>query len=457
MLPTAVSEYLLSHREQSLGSLFELLRIPSIANLDDGACPRAAEWLADYLHGLGVSARVCPTDGRPNVLGELHVDDRAPTLLVYGHYDVQPPEPLELWESPPFEPEVRDGWIYARGADDDKGQLFTHLMAIEAWQRAGGGAPVNLKLFIEGEEETGSPTLESFVADHAEELAADAAVISDSSFHSADCPSITYALRGLAGVELTVGGPDRDIHSGLFGGAVANPVNGLAKMIAALHDERGRVTIPGFYDDVRELTDDERRAWAKLDYDAAAVMTDLGVGDLGGGERDLPPLERLWARPTLDCNGIAGGYTGPGSKTIIPAAASTKISMRLVADQRPEKVLDGLRQFIAEHTPPGLTCEIKTMAGARPVLLAPDSAAMRAARAAVSEAFGRETTLVRCGASVPVTELMQRLLGLDAVLMGFGLSEDRLHSPNERFALDQFYRGAEAAAIFMQKLAEKSA
>ena len=456
MLPTAVSLYLESQRPQYLAKLFELLRIPSIANRDDDGCPRAAQWLADHLASLGLSARVCPTEGKPAVLAELHVDDAAPTLLIYGHYDVQPPEPLELWQSPAFEPQIRDGCIYARGANDDKGQLFTHLMAIEAWQRA-GGPPVNLKLFIEGEEEVGSPSLEAFLAAHGSELAADAAVISDSSFFAEGHPSITYALRGLAYVELTLRGPNRDIHSGLYGGAVANPVNGLARIIAALHDANGRVTIEGFYDDVRPLTSRERQAWEALGYDAAADAADLGVSCLGGGEADLPALERLWARPTLDCNGIVGGYTGAGSKTIIPAQASAKISMRLVADQCPEKIIASLRRFVAERTPAGLTAELAVYAASRPVVLATDTPAMAAARSAMAAAFGTDATLIRCGASVPVTELFQRLLGLDAVLMGFGLPADRLHSPNERFALGQLYRGAEAAAMFMQNLAEKSA
>jgi len=456
VVPRRVSEYLESHRGQHLAKLLELLRIPSIANNDDGNCDRAVEWLVGRLKDLGLDARAAAADGKANVLADLHVSDEAPTLLIYGHYDVQPPDPLELWRSPPFEPEVRDGCIYARGAHDDKGQLFAHMMAVEAYQRAGGGCPVNVKFFIEGEEEIGSPNLEPFVASHKDELSADFAVVSDSAFFADDLPSIAYSLRGLVYVELTLHGADRDVHSGLYGGLLANPINALAKMIAAMHDGNGRVTIPGFYDDVLPLGADERKAWAELPFDEARTAADLGVEVLAGGEKGLAPLERNWARPTLDCNGVVGGYTGPGAKTVIPAEASAKISMRLVPDQRPESIVAGFGEFVSANTPPGMSAAVRVHAQSRPVLLNKDSPAIAASRRALSEAFGGPCALIRCGASVPVTELIQRLLGLDAALMGFGLPHDRLHSPNERFALRQFYGGAVASAALMQNLAEAS-
>jgi acetylornithine deacetylase/succinyl-diaminopimelate desuccinylase-like protein len=456
MLPAAVVKYLEDHHEQFLAKLFELLEIPSVANVkaDPDPCGLCANWLADYLRNLGLDAEVVPAEGKPNVLASAQVSADAPTLLVYGHYDVQPPEPLELWKSDPFEPVIRDGCIYARGADDDKGQLFAHLMAIEAWQRAGGGLPVNLKLFLEGEEEVGSPDLEAFMARMADRLAADACLISDSAFFTEGLPSITYALRGLAYLELKLNGPAADCHSGVNGGAVANPINGLARMIAAMHDDDGRVTIPGFYDDVLPLTQAERDEWAKLPFDEAKYAASLGLTELAGGERGYSVMERGWARPTLDCNGIVGGYTGVGSKTIIPAQASAKISMRLVASQDPRKIVEGFREFIARHTPPGLKAEMKVNAEARPVMLPTDSPVTRAARAALERAFGAKVAMIRCGASVPVTELIQRLLGLDAVLMGFGLPDDNLHAPNEHFPVEHLWRGAIASAEFMGNLRE---
>ncbi|MCE5278672.1 MAG: dipeptidase [Planctomycetaceae bacterium] len=460
MLAPAVAEYLITHRSRHLDELMDLLRFPSIANVsgDADACTPCAQWLAQRLIAAGCSARVVPTTGKPNVLAHAPAaaGPDAPRVLIYGHYDVQPADPLDQWTSPPFEPAVRGGAVYARGANDNKGQLFTHVMAIEAWQRT-LGLPVNVTLLLEGEEEIGSPDLEPFILEHKDELSADAAVISDSSFFADGIPSITYALRGLVYAELTLTGPNRDIHSGEYGGAAANPVNALTAMIASLHDASGRVTLKGFYDDVLPLTDAERRAWETLPFDESAMATFLGVRDgrLGGGEKNLPALQRLWARPTLDCNGIVGGYTGKGSKTIIPARASAKFSMRLVANQNPWKIEQALAEFVAANTPPGLASDLVFHASSRPVMLATQSPSMTAAQAAVSEAFGKSPVLIRCGASVPVTELIQRVLGLDAVLMGFGLPEDNLHSPNEHFKLDQLYRGSIASAALLEHLGNR--
>ncbi len=449
MLPETVTEYLRVNRARHLAELFELLRFPSVANTEPEACRQVADWLVERLRKLGLEARAVPTPGRPNVLASLDVGDDVPTLLIYGHYDVQPPDPLERWDTRPFEPVVRDGAIYARGADDDKGQLYAHLMAIEALTRAGGGVPVNLRILLEGEEEIGSPNIEPFLAEHADELSADAAVISDSEFFAEGLPSITYSLRGLSYVEVTFRGPSVDIHSGLNGGAVTNPVNALARLVAGMHDSNGRVTLPGFYDDVLDLTDAERTQWEALPFDEAEYAQSLGVKALGGGESDFSVLERRWARPTLDANGIVGGYTGFGSKTIIPAEASAKISMRLVANQDPDKIVEGFRQYVADNTPPGIRAEVQLNAGARPVMVPPQSPAMEAGKAAMAEAFGNEAAMTRCGASVPITELFQRLLGLDVVLMGFGLPGDNLHSPNEHYRLEQFYGGAVASAAMM--------
>jgi len=460
MLDPKVKAYLESHQPAILEQLKSLLRIPSIANVEGGMggepCRRAAAWLAEYLEGLGLRAEAAAVpDGPPCVLAFSDQRPDRPTLLLYGHYDVQPPDPLELWQTPPFEPDIREGRIYARGANDDKGQLFAHLAAVEAWQRAGGRLPVNLKLIVEGEEEVGSPHLEAFMTAHAARLSADAAVLSDSEFFAPDLPAITYALRGLVAVELTVEGPAADVHSGVHGGAVRNPINALAAIVAALHDERGRVTIPGFYDEVAPLEDAERRQWAKLPFDERQYARSLGLEELSGGEQGYSLLERRWARPTLDCNGIVGGYTGEGAKTIIAARADTKITMRLVPHQDPQRIIEGLRRFVADHTPPGIRASLTVQSSSRAVIVSRDSAAMRAAAAAYEEGFGRRPAMIRCGASVPVTEVLQRCLHLEAVLMGFGLPDDNLHSPNERFALSQLWGGAVTAASFMQHLAEQ--
>lgn len=458
MLPKGVSEYLLAHRRRHLADLKELLRIASVANVPHPAnqCRRCADWLSDRLRSMGLDSQVVETGGMPAVLARADVGPERPRLLIYGHYDVQPPDPLNEWNSDPFDPQVRDGFLYARGASDDKGQLFAHLMAIEAWLKADGALPVNLTVFLEGEEEIGSPALEGFMAAGADRLAADAAVVSDSGFFADNLPSVTYALRGLVYMELTVTGPRQDLHSGINGGMVTNPLNALASMVAAMHDDSGRVTIGGFYDDVAELTAAERAAWASLPFDAEAYALSLGLESLAGGEAGLDALERRWARPALDCHGIVGGYTAGGAKTVIPARATAKLSARLVAGQNPAKIVEGFRQFAADRAPRGVKANIDVLAEGRPVMLATDSAAMTAARDALAEAFGRSPAMVRCGASIPVVELIQRLLGLDAVLMGFGLPDDNLHGPNERLALKQLWGGSTAAASFYARLGQLS-
>jgi len=455
MLNKAVAEYLRANRPGHVEKLLELLRFASTAN-NPGACRRCAQWLADYLGELGLSSQVMPTGGKDAVYAASSADPAKPTVLIYGHYDVQPPDPLAEWKSKPFQPVIRDGNIYARGASDDKGQMFAHLMAMEAWARGGGELPVNVKVLIEGEEEVGSPSFEPFVAEHGELLACDAAVISDSAFFAPALPSLLTGLRGLAYVEVTFTGPKADAHSGTYGGLLTNPINALAKLVGALHDADGRVTIPGFYDDVVTIDEAQRRQWAALPFDEAEHAASMGVGALGGGEHGYGPLERCWARPTLDCNGMVGGYTDLGAKTIIPARATAKISMRLVAHQKPAKIVASFRQFVAEHTPPGIRGCLEEHSTARPVLLKADGPAMAAARAALRAAFGAEPVLIGCGASVPVTELIQRLLGVDPAMMGFGLPDDRHHSPNEKFALEHLYKGAEASAMFLDELAARA-
>ncbi|MFP4054183.1 MAG: dipeptidase [Phycisphaerae bacterium] len=455
MLPADVADYIENNRERFLASLTELLHFPSVANaeISPHPCEACADWLAEYLRGLGLGARVLPTAGQPAVYAESPAPPGAPTVLIYGHYDVQPPEPLELWDTPPFEATLRDGRLYARGANDDKGQLFAHLMAIEAWQKAGGGLPVGVKLLIEGEEEIGSPNIEPFIEENRPLLEADACVISDSEFFADGVPAITYSLRGLTTCELTVSGPSRDVHSGVHGGGLTNPLNVLAKLVGSLHDNDGRVAIDSFYDEVLELTDAEREAWAALPFDESQYAADCGVDTAGGGEKGYTVLERRWGRPTLDCNGLVGGYTGPGDKTIIATGASAKLSMRLVPNQNPRRIFALLEKHIQDRTPPGVHSSLEFRAGARAVMLNTDSPAMTAGKRACEEGFGAAPTLIRCGASVPITEVFQRVLGLDSVLLGFGLPEDRIHSPNESFALGQLFGGARASAAFLGEMA----
>ena len=455
MLSKEITGYLRAHRDEQLEQLFELLRFASVSSQSrhDGDCLACVERIAEHLRGLGFSAELRPWRRHPILLARRACGRPAGRLLIYGHYDVQPPEPLEQWQTPPFEPVIRDGRIYARGASDDKGQFFAHVKAVEAILATSGELPLEVIFLVEGEEEIGSPELEQFVTAAAADLAADYAVVSDSEFFAAGLPTLTYGLRGLAYVELTLSGPREDLHSGIHGGAAVNPLNAVARMVSGMHDERGRVTLPGFYDDVVELTAAERRAWAELPFDKAAYAAAIGA-DPAGGERGLPVLERRWARPTLDCNGIVGGYQGEGAKTVIPAAATAKISMRLVPNQRPEKAVESFERYVAENTPAGVRASVKVSAQARPVLTALDSPAVAAARQALKDAFGAEVAMVRNGASVPITELIQRVLKVDPILMGFGLPEDNLHAPNERFRLEQFYGGIAASAALIVNLAE---
>jgi len=432
--------------------LNELLRIPSISNnpANKPDMDKAALWLLTRMQELGIKSEIIPTPGHSVVYGEHLEAEGAPTILIYGHYDVQPVDPLELWDTPPFEPHEREGAVFARGSSDDKGQLLIHLFAAQEMLAARGRLPVNLKFLLEGEEEVGSPNLKPFIDANIDRLACDAVMVSDTGFFSREVPSMLYGLRGLCYVEVLLRGPNHDLHSGEFGGAVANPVDALTRMIAALHDGERHVSIPGFYDKVRELQDREREAFAGLPYDEAEYMKDLEVEALEG-EKGFTALEQLWARPTLEVNGIWGGYAGEGAKTVLPAEAGAKISCRLVPDQDPDEIADLLEKRLRDLAPPGVSLKFVRHHGGKPFLAEPDDPFVEAGGRAIEKAFSKRPVLVRGGGSVPVTETFQTVLGVPCVMMGVGLPDDRLHSPNEKMDLDQFHKGIEAAAWFLEE------
>jgi acetylornithine deacetylase/succinyl-diaminopimelate desuccinylase-like protein len=432
------------HFPDFVQELVAFLMIPSIstdpANSSD--VRRCAEWLADHMRSIGVQrAEVMPTDGHPIVYGEHTVDPSKPTVLIYGHYDVQPPDPLDLWTSPPFEPVIDDqGRLFARGACDDKGQLFMHVKALESYLQAEHQPPLNLKFIIEGEEESGSEHLAPFIEKHKALLKADVVAISDTSMFAAGIPSITYGLRGLAYVEVELTGPDRDLHSGSYGGGVENPINALARLIGGLHDENHRVTIPGFYDNVRDLSDEERTTLAALPFDAEAWKQETGV-EQTLTEAGYSVLEGISARPTLDANGIWGGYQGKGAKTVLPSKAGAKISMRLVPDQTPEEVVGKIRDYFEQNLPPTMKLAFRNLHGGMGAIVDIDHPAMKAAAKALLDTYGRAPYFTREGGSIPVVADFKSILGLDTILMGFGLPEDAIHSPNESFGLDRFRQG----------------
>ncbi len=439
------------HADGFVEQLKDLLRIPSISTdpqyADDTR--RAAEWLADDLRRIGVErVEVMETGGHPIVYAEHGSDADKPTVLVYGHYDVQPPDPMELWESPPFQPVVKDGHLVARGASDDKGQAFMHVKAVEAYLQTGGGLPVNLKFLIEGEEESGSVHLAPFIEGHKDLLAADVVLVSDTSLFAPGVPSIAYGLRGLAYVEVELTGPSRDLHSGVYGGGVENPINALARMIAGLHDADHRVTVEGFYDNVRGLSDAERAAFRELPFDEDAWREEAGV-KAPKTEKGYTTLEGTTARPTLDVNGIWGGYTGEGAKTVLPSKATAKISCRLVPDQTPDEITEKLRRHFEQHVPETMRLDFRNLHGGHGAIVDTEAPAMQAAAEALEGVFGQRPHFTREGGSIPVVADFKRLLGLDTVLMGFGLDSDAIHSPNERFGLDRFHQGIAASVRFL--------
>jgi acetylornithine deacetylase/succinyl-diaminopimelate desuccinylase-like protein len=414
---------------------------------------RCAEWLRDRLLAAGMAeARVIPTPGHPLVYAERpHPEPGRPTVLVYGHYDVQPVDPLELWDSPPFDPQVREGRLYARGAADDKGQLHMHLAAVRALLQTGDELPVGIRFLIEGEEETGSGNLEEFLRANPEMLAADVAVISDTSFFAAGVPSIAYGLRGMAYMQLDVQGPASDLHSGSFGGAVMNPAEAVVRVLGALKDDRGRIVVPGFYDRVRPLTEREREEFRRLPFDEEEYALSLGVSELWG-EEGYTTLERVWARPTLEVNGVWGGFTGEGSKTVLPAEAHAKISCRLVPDQDPEETAELVERYVRELCPPGVRVSVRRMHGGKPALVPLDHPAMRAASRAVERGFGTPPVFIREGGSIPVVASFAELLGIPTVLMGVGLPDENAHAPNEWLLLDNYYNGIRSAVALYEEL-----
>lgn len=443
------------------GRLFDLLRIPSISAqpAHAGDCRAAAEWLRDQLGGIGFQAAVKETAGHPAVVAH-HPGPGgdAPHVLFYGHYDVQPADPLELWTSAPFEPVLVDGphgpRIRARGAVDDKGQTVMWIEALRAWHAIAGGPPVAVTVLIEGEEEVGSPSLDAFLAANKAELKADVAVISDTGMWDIDTPAITTRLRGLVYAQIDVKAASRDLHSGLFGGSALNPINLLTHILGELRTADGRVTMPGFYDGVADLPAALAAQWAGLGFEETEFLGGVGLS-VPAGERGREPLERLWARPTCDINGIWGGYMGHGSKTVIPAEAHAKLSFRLVPGQDPARIAQGLRDFVAAHLPADAEAAVTIFGESPGIEVALDSPAMTAAREILLAEFGREAVLAGSGGSIPVVESMRRLLGLDSLLMGFGLDDDQVHSPDEKFELRCFHRGTRSHARLLERLAAR--
>jgi acetylornithine deacetylase/succinyl-diaminopimelate desuccinylase-like protein len=450
-----VIDFINVNRERYLEELKGLLAIPSVSALpqhrDD--VRRCAEWCGEEMRRIGLqNVRLIETPGFPIVYGDWLGAPGAPTILFYGHYDVQPVDPLELWETPPFEASVRDGEIYARGAADDKGQVFMHFKAIEAHLKQSGKLPVNIKVMLEGEEEVGSEHLDDFIRQHKSALAADVVVISDSAMFARGVPSICYGLRGLVYFQIDLRGSGTDLHSGSFGGAVANPAFVLAQMIAQMKDRGGRVKIPGFYDDVRTLQDEERQAWASLPFNEKKYKKDFGIPKLFG-ESGYTTLERTWARPTLEVNGLLSGFTGEGAKTVLPAVAMAKISMRLVPDQDPNKIAELFSKYVEQIAPKTVELKVTRMHGGKPWMTSFDHRFVQAASRAIEKGFGRTPIFTREGGSIPVVSTFQEELGLPSVLFGVGLPDENAHAPNEKLDISNFHNGVIASAYLYQEIA----
>lgn len=453
----AWKEYLESNKDRFLNEMLDLLRIPSVSaksehKEDMRKCAEAVK--ARLLEAGADKAEIYETDGHPLVYGEKIVDPSKPTVLVYGHYDVQPPDPLELWKSGPFEPVIIDGKIFARGSCDDKGQFYMHVKALETLVQT-NSLQNNIKFCIEGEEEVGSPNLGKFVSTHKELLKADCVLISDSAMISLDTPSIDIGVRGLSYIEVEVTGPNRDLHSGVYGGAVANPITILAKMIASCHDENNHITIPGFYDDVVVATEEERKLMSLAPYDEKEYKDDLGVAELWG-EKGYSTNERTGIRPTIELNGIWGGYQGEGAKTVLPSKATAKISARLVPNQSSTIITEKLLNYFRQIAPPSVTVNAFEHHGGEPYMTPINSTAYKAAAKAMETTFGKTPIPVRGGGSIPICALFEKELGIKIVFMGFGLDSDNLHSPNEKFNLDNYYKGIETIPYFHKYFTEMS-
>ena len=449
--------YYQQHQADFLEGLKTFLRIPSISTLSEHKpdIRRAAEFARNELHAAGMTfAELIEGDGNPLVYAEWLGAPGKPTILFYGHYDVQPPDPLDEWKSPPFEPEVRGDDIFARGACDDKGQVYIQIKAVEGLLKTTGKLPVNVKFLLEGEEETGGEHIEAYVKSKPPRLQADAAVVCDTEMFAPDLPTICVGLRGMVYYELFVQGADHDLHSGVYGGAAPNPILAISEILCALKDRDGRIQIPGFYDRVVPPSDKEREAWARLPFDVAEYTAkEMGARELVG-EPDVPLFERVWARPTLEVHGIRGGFTAEGAKTVIPARAVAKISTRLVADQRVDEAIGQFKAAVAAVCPKGVTAEVKVLHSGEPSLTNPDNRFIHASAEAMKQVFGKETVYIRSGGSIPIVGVFDRYLGIPSVMMGFGLPDDNLHAPNEKFHLPNFYRGIEAVARYLEILGE---
>jgi acetylornithine deacetylase/succinyl-diaminopimelate desuccinylase-like protein len=451
----AIKNYIEKNKARFLEELFELIRIPSVSAREENKPDmlRMAEHLKHSLLKAGATlAEVYPTAGHPILYGEKIISKDIPTVLVYGHYDVQPAEPLDLWKTPPFEPVVKDGKIWGRGSDDDKGQLFMHVKAFELMNNT-DTLTCNVKFMIEGEEEVGSVNLEKFCRDHKEMLKADVILISDTTMVSQDLPSVTSGLRGLSYMQVEVTGPDRDLHSGLYGGAVVNPCNILCEMIASLKDENGRITIPGFYDDVNECSPEERTEMGKRPFSEEAFKRSVGVDALAG-EKGYSVTERIGIRPTLDVNGIWGGYTGEGAKTILPSKAYAKVSMRLVPYQNAEKIASLFEKHFISIAPPGVKVKAEYLHGGQSYVSPLDTPEYLAAARSVEKTYNKKPIPVRSGGSIPIVATFEKVLGIKSVLLGFGLDSDAIHSPNENYPLFNFYKGIETIPLYYRYYAE---
>jgi acetylornithine deacetylase/succinyl-diaminopimelate desuccinylase-like protein len=451
-------EYIEGRREEHLNDLKDFLRIPSVSTKSEHKADieRTARWIVDRLRSAGMDkAEIVPTNMHPVVYGESKQEAGRPTILFYGHYDVQPAEPLDLWTSPPFDPTIRDGQLYGRGAVDDKGQVHIHLKALEALNKTGGKLPVNVKVMIEGEEEIGSVNLWEFVEQHKERLKADALVVSDTGMLAAGVPSITYGLRGLNYYQMEITGPAQDLHSGVFGGAVPNPIVVLAEMIAKLHDKNFRVTVPGFYDDVATLSRSERKALNSLPWKEKEFRKTVGAPGLCG-EKGYSIIERLWCRPTLELNGIWGGYTDEGSKTVIPSKAFAKISTRLVPNQKPERIAKAVEQHVRKLLPKTVKCDFQVLSKGKPWVASYTHPIFQKAIHALEKGFGKKAVFVREGGSIPFVTQMHDMFKVPCVLLGFGLPDENAHAPDEHISLENYFGGIKAVALFYESLGSAS-
>jgi acetylornithine deacetylase/succinyl-diaminopimelate desuccinylase-like protein len=452
-----VIDFINVNRDRYLDELKAFLAIPSISALPQHAddVKRCANWCADEMRRIGMqNVKLVDTPGNPVVYGDWLSAPDAPTILFYGHYDVQPVDPLELWESPPFEATIRDGEIYARGSADDKGQVFMHFKAIEAHLKQNGKLPVNMKIILEGEEEVGSVNLDNFIRDHKSELGADVVVISDSPMFARGVPSICYGLRGLVYFQIDLRGSNTDLHSGSFGGAVANPAFVLSQILAQMKDRSGRIKITGFYDDVVALQDEERKAWATLPFNEKAYRKDFGIPKVFG-ETGYTTLERTWARPTFEVNGLLSGFTGEGAKTVLPAVAMAKVSMRLVPNQTPDKIAALFEAHLRDITPKTMELKITRMHGGKPWMTSYDNPFVQAAGRAIERGFGRKPVFTREGGSIPVVSTFQEELGLPSVLFGVGLPDENAHAPNEKLDVANFHGGIISSALLYEEIAKR--